>query len=79
MLELQNHHAKSTSLIGNLELDYKIHGFEDLHIHANIGGDYSEGDERTEISPYSASNNYFGSTWRDAKYKYTLQGNIYAQ
>ena len=79
MLELQNHHAKSTSLIGNLELDYKIHGFEDLHIHANIGGDYSEGDERTEISPYSASNNYFGSTWRDAKYKYNLQGNIYAQ
>ena len=79
MLELKNDHAKSQSFIGNMELDYKLHGFEDLHIHANVGGDYSEGNQWTEISPYSASNNYFGSNWRAAKYKYNLQGNIYAQ
>lgn len=79
ILELKNDHAKSQSFIGNLELDYKIHGFEDLHIHANVGGDYSEGNQWTDISPYSASNNYFGNIWRQAKYKYNLQGNIYAQ
>ena len=79
MLELKNHHSKSQSVIGNLELDYKIHGLEDVHIHANVGGDYSEGNEWNIISPYSASNNYFGNNWRDVKYKYNLQGNIYAQ
>ena len=79
MLELKNDHAKSQSFIGNLELDYKIHGLEDLHIHANVGGDYSQGNQWTEIDPASASNFYYGYTGRDVKYKYNLQGNIYAQ
>ena len=79
MLELKNDHAKSQSFIGNLEIDYKIHGLEDLHIHANVGGDYSQGNQWTEIDPASASNFYYGYTGRDVKYKYNLQGNIYAQ
>jgi len=79
LLEQKNDHAKSQSVIGNIELDYKIHGFEDLHIHANLGGDYSEGNQWTVISPYSYSNNYFGWDGRKAAYKYNLQGNIYAQ
>ena len=79
MLELKNDHAKSQSFIGNLELDYKIHGLEDLHIHANVGGDYSQGNQWTVIDPASASNFYYGYTGRDVKYKYNLQGNIYAQ
>ncbi len=79
LLEQKNDHAKSQSFIGNLELDYKVHGFEDLHIHANIGGDYSEGNQWTVISPYSFSNNYYGWDGRKASYKYNVQGNLYAQ
>lgn len=79
ILNLRNQHAKSFSTIGNIELDYKVHGFEDLHIHANLGGDYSEGNEWTVISPYSFSHNYYGWDGRAASYKYNLQGNLYAQ
>lgn len=79
LLEQKNKHAKSTSAIGNLEVEYKIHGFEDLRIHANVGGDYSEGNEITNISPYSYSNNYYGWDGHDKEYKYNLQGNVYAQ
>ena len=71
--------AKSNVMIGNIEFDYKIHGFEDLHIHANVGGDYSEGRQETFISPYSYSNNYYGYNGASQSYKYNLQGNIYAQ
>ena len=79
LLELKNDRAGSTAAIGNIEFDYKIHGFEDLHIHANVGGDYSEGRQLTSISPYSYSNNYYGWTGAQQSYKYNLQGNIYAQ
>lgn len=79
LLDQKNDHAKSQSVIGNIELDYKIHGLEDLHIHANLGGDYSEGNQWTVISPYSWSNNYYGWDGRKTSYKYNLQGNIYAQ
>ncbi len=70
--------ANVNSLIGNLEVDYKIHGFEDLRIHASVGADYSEGRQLTDVSPYSYSNNYYGWTGVRQSYKYNLQGNIYA-
>ncbi len=79
LLELKNDRAGSSSAIGNIEFDYKLHGFEDLHIHANVGGDYSEGRQLTTISPYSYSNNFYGWDGAQQSYKYNLQGNIYAQ
>ncbi|MGN1264279.1 MAG: SusC/RagA family TonB-linked outer membrane protein, partial [Muribaculaceae bacterium] len=79
LLELKNDRAGSSSAIGNIEFDYKVHGFEDLHIHANVGGDYSEGRQLTTISPYSYSNNFYGWDGAQQSYKYNLQGNIYAQ
>ena len=75
----KNDKAVSTVLIGNIELDYKIHGFEDLHVHANLGGDYSEGRQRTIYSPYSYDNNYYGYDGVSQSYKYNLSGNIYLQ
>ncbi|MBR3455733.1 MAG: TonB-dependent receptor [Bacteroidaceae bacterium] len=78
LLDLRNKRANSDVLIGNLEFDYQIHGFEDLHIHANVAADYSEGRELTTVSPYSVSNNYFGWDGVDQSYKYNILGNIYA-
>lgn len=70
--------AYVNTLLGNLDVDYKIHGFEDLRIHASVGADYSEGRQLTDISPYSYGNNYYGWTGVSQSYKYNLQGNIYA-
>ena len=71
--------SKAGSFVGNLEADYKIHGFEDLRLHANFGADYSYGQQRTIISPYSYSNNYYGWDGVTKKTKYNLLFNAYAQ
>lgn len=42
--------AKSNDISGNLEVDYKIHGFEDLHLHAAIGAQYTDGKQNEDIS-----------------------------
>ena len=71
--------SKAGSFVGNLEADYKIHGFEDLRLHANFGADYSYGRQRTIISKYSYSNNYYGWDGVTKKTKYNLLFNAYAQ
>ena len=65
--------ANAGSFVGNIEADYKIHGFEDLHIHANFGADYSYGKQKTVLPVYSYDNHYFGwNGWSDMS-KYNLQ------
>lgn len=78
-IENKNDKSKAGSFVGNLEVDYKVHGFEDLRLHANFGADYSYGKQRTIISPYSYSNNYYGWDGYTEKTKYNLQFNCYAQ
>lgn len=75
----KNDKSKAGSFVGNLEVDYKIHGFEDLRLHANFGADYSYGKQHTVISPFSYSNNYYGWDGVEQKTKYNLQFNAYAQ
>ena len=78
-LAQKNDRANSGSFVGNIEADYKIHGFEDLRLHANFGADYSYGKQVTTISPNSWSNFYYGwDGWTDES-KYNLQFNAYAQ
>ena len=79
LLEQKNDHAKSKSFVGNIEVDYKFHFFPDMRIHANVGADYSEGRQTTDISPYSYSNYYYGWYGNSYSYKYNLSGNIYLQ
>ncbi len=45
--------AKTHDISSNLEVDYKIHGFEDLHLHAAIGAQYTDGRQNEEYSKYS--------------------------
>ncbi|MBR1787329.1 MAG: SusC/RagA family TonB-linked outer membrane protein, partial [Paludibacteraceae bacterium] len=78
-LNQEKYTANSGSFVGNLEADYKIHGFEDLRLHANFGADYSYGKSKTSISPYSFSNHYTGwEGWEKTK-KYNLLFTAYAQ
>ena len=42
--------------MGNLQLDYKIHGFEDLRFNLNLGYDFSHtaGDKYNELGSFMA-------------------------
>lgn len=80
LLNLKDEHAKSQSYIGNIEIDYKVHGFEDLRLHANFGGDYSTGRQTLYMSPaISGDNQYYGRYGWDVTDKYNLSTNAYAQ
>ena len=79
LLEQKETLAHASDFTGNFEADYKIHGFEDLHIHASYGGQYTESKQTDEISKYSYSNNYYGWDGITRYYKYSITANAYAQ
>ncbi len=79
MLDLKDERANSKSFIGGAEFDYKIHGFEDLRLHLNLGADLSKGHQNNNISPYSGTNNYYGFYRHDEENKYNLSLSTYAQ
>ena len=73
--------AKTHDISSNLEVDYKIHGFEDLHLHAAIGAQYTDGRQNEEYSKYSVNSdyNYFGYYGTDHQYKYSIEGKAFAE
>ncbi|MBR2165368.1 MAG: SusC/RagA family TonB-linked outer membrane protein [Paludibacteraceae bacterium] len=78
-LDQQSSIANSAAFVGNFEADYKIHGFEDLRLHANFGADYSWGKQRFVNLNTSAGSHYYGWEGVEEKRKYNLQFNCYAQ
>jgi iron complex outermembrane receptor protein len=79
LLEQKETLARASDFTGNFEVDYKFHGFEDLHIHASYGGQYTDSKQTDEISKYSYSNNYYGWDGLTRFYKYSITANAYAQ
>ncbi len=79
MLNMKDDHATSNSLIGNIEANYKVQGFEDLQLHVNAGMDLSHGKQTTTWSPYSKENNYYGYYGWTKQDSYNLQLSMYAQ
>ena len=71
--------ARSYDFTGNVEMDYKVHGFEDLHIHASYGGQYTDTRQNDDNSPYSWNDNYFGYNKLTRYFKYSITANVYAQ
>ena len=80
---LRNYHdkGKSKALVGNIEVDYKIHGFEDLHLHMNAGMDISSGKSNKSQSPYTYASGtyYYGNYGWNTQDTYNLSLNLYAQ
>ena len=66
-------------LMGNLQADYKLHGFEDLRLHVDLSGEYDIGREFTDENPYSTYGFYYGNTGRQKQKKYNLQATGWAQ
>ncbi len=79
MLDLRRDLGAAKQFVGNAEFDYAIHKFEDLHLHANLGADYSKGKSDVLESPMSPNNYYYGYQGWYSKEKYNLQANTYAQ
>ena len=79
ILDLKDDRAISRSFIGNAEIDYKLHGFEDLRLHATLGADVSKGTQWTDVSPASPLAQYYGSHGFDTILKRNLSFNAYAQ
>ena len=79
LLQTEMMKANTKDFSGNFEADYKIHGFEDLHIHASLGAQYTDSNQKTEYSPYSYNNNYYGWNGEEYYYKYNIVGNAYLQ
>lgn len=79
LLKMKDTEAAANDFTGNIEADYKIHGFEDLHLHASYGGQYTESKQDDIISKYSYSNNYYGWNGVTQYYKYSITANAYAQ
>lgn len=56
LLMLRDNTSRVRRLIGNVQLDYKLHFFPDLHIQANFGMDNSWGRGNDNIDSNSATN-----------------------
>ena len=82
LLSNQTDVAHSRSFIGSADFDYKIHGFEDLRLHATLGIDISKGRQNTNLftsSPATPGSMYYGKQgyWQKVKRNTTLSA--YAQ
>ena len=78
-LKHQSNKSNAAQFVGNLEATYKIHGFEDLMLHANFGADYSFGKQTNKNSMYGTASHYTGWDGYSQKMKYNLQFNCFAQ
>ena len=79
ILDLKDDRAISRSFIGNADIDYKIHGFEDLRLHLTLGADVSEGKQWTDVDRSSPSAIYYGSHGWENVVKRNLSLSAYAQ
>ena len=75
----KNDRANSWDYMGGVEVDYQIHGFEDLRLHANATGDWANGTQDTDYAPWGPSNFYYGNSGYSYEKKYNLTFSAYAQ
>ena len=79
LLYEKNDRANSYDYLGNVEVDYQVHGFEDLRLHMNASGDWGNGQQDTDYADWGPSNNYMGNSGFSKEHKYTLTYSAYAQ
>lgn len=67
LLNLRDNNSTVNRFIGNIQLDYALHFFPDLHILANLGMDKSKGSGEDSFSALSATNYLTGGRVSDYK------------
>lgn len=71
--------GKTNTFIGNAEMDYQFHGFEDLRFHVNGSVEYNDGRITNWSNPYSYAGCYKGwNEWEKEK-RYNLMYSAYLQ
>lgn len=76
----ENHDvAHSRAFIGSADIDYKVHGFEDLRLHMTLGADISSGRQQTNKTSASPQAIYYGSYGAEEILKRNHSLNMYAQ
>lgn len=79
ILEAKDDRAKSHAFTGSADIDYKVHGFEDLRLHLTLGGDFTGGKQTTVVAPWSPNACYWGSDGWSNQSKENLTLSTYAQ
>ena len=79
MLDNHDNSGKTRSFIGSADIDYKIHGFEDLRLHLTLGGDFTHGEGHNISANISNTSNYYGNNSYYTQSKENLQLSTYAQ
>ena len=79
LLELGNKQEKVRSFIGSADIDYKVHGFEDLRLHATLGLEVAKGTEDESQPTSYASTLYYGGITDNENFKRNELLSLYAQ
>ncbi len=69
--------SHSREFVGSADIDYKVHGFEDLRLHATLGADISQGTQTFHQTPWYAW--YTGYDGYSRQLKRNLSLSAYAQ
>ena len=75
LLELRHNTSTVNRIIGNVQLDYKLHFFPDLHLQANIGLDNAAGSGNDNRDSIMATD--YKTAGRYAYYKQSKQNTLY--
>ncbi len=79
MLNNHDNSGHTHTFIGSADIDYKIHGFEDLRLHLTLGGDFTGGSGHNNSANISNTSNYWGNNSNYTQTKENLQLSAYAQ
>ena len=79
MLDNHDNTGWSRAFIGSADIDYKVHGFEDLRLHLTLGGDFTGGHGHNISTNVSNTSNYYGNNSYYRQSKENLQLSTYAQ
>jgi len=79
LLAANNNYQRTRSFIGSADIDYKVHGFEDLRLHATLGLEVAAGKENGTFAPYDPNNMYYGGTSKNENFKRNQMLSTYAQ
>lgn len=79
ILNERHEEGHSRSFIGSADMDYKVHGFEDLRLHMTLGADISQGRQYRDANPASPQYIYYGTHGSEEILKRNLSLSAYAQ
>lgn len=79
MLDNHDNVGRTHSFVGSADIDYKIHGFEDLRLHLTLGGDFTSGHGYNISKNISNTSNYYGNNSWYTQTKENMQLSAYAQ